>query len=137
MRLAQRERFKYRILVRYSEEDQGYIAEVPELKGCSAWGESEVEAFESVTKAASAWIESAHANGIEIPTPIDERKVSGKFPLRLPPELYRELAFEAAMQGSSLNQFLVYKLSRLVGGVAANEYHSSTSTTAKASRKNT
>ena len=113
MRTKVREPFKYRILVRYSKEDKGYIAVVPELRGCSAWGKSDSEAIKAVKEAAAAWLEAAKANKIKIPTPIDEKPVTGKFPLRMPPELYRDLVFEAKVQGRSLNQFIVYKLSKI------------------------
>ncbi len=112
---SKRRPFEYRIVVRYSEEDEGYIAVVPELRGCSAWGETEPETIEAVKKAASAWLESAQANGIEIPVPLDKQPVSGRYALRMPPDLYRELVFEAKAHGLSLNQFIVHKLSRAAG----------------------
>ncbi|MEC4669662.1 MAG: toxin-antitoxin system HicB family antitoxin [Nitrospirota bacterium] len=112
MRSKGREPFKYRIVVRYSKEDGGYIAVVPELRGCSAWGKTESEAIKAIKEAAAAWLEAAKANKIEIPTPIDEKQVTGKFALRMPPELHKELVFEAKTQGRSLNQYIVYKLSR-------------------------
>ncbi|MBI4379931.1 MAG: toxin-antitoxin system HicB family antitoxin, partial [candidate division NC10 bacterium] len=52
---------------------------------------------------------------IEIPVPLDKQPVSGRYALRMPPDLYRELVFEAKAQGLSLNQFIVHKLSRAVG----------------------
>ena len=112
---SKRRPFEYRIVVRYSEEDEGYIAVVPELRGCSAWGETEQKAFEAIQEAASAWLESAKANGIVIPVPLDKQPVSGKYALRMPPDLHRELAFEAKAQGLSLNQLIVHKLSRAAG----------------------
>jgi len=105
--------FHYRIVIRYSKEDEGYIAVVPELRGCSAWGKSELEAIEAVKEATSAWLESAKANGIEIPNPIDEQPVSGRYALRMPPELHRDLVFQAKLEGLSLNQLIVHKLSRI------------------------
>ena len=107
--------FKYRIVVRYSEEDGGHIAVVPELRGCSPWGKSESAAIKAVKEAAAAWLEAAKANKIEIPTPIDAKRVTGKFALRMPPELHKELVFEAKAQGRSLNQYIVYKLSKAKG----------------------
>ncbi len=112
MRGKARDAFKYRIVVRYSKEDEGYIAAVPELRGCSAWGESEAEAIEAVKEAAAAWLEAAKANKIPIPTPIDEKRLSGKFALRMPIELHKELAFEAKTEGVSLNQHIVHKLAK-------------------------
>ena len=107
--------FEYRIVVRYSEEDEGYIAVVPELRGCSASGETEQGAIKAVKEAASVWLETAKANNIEIPVPLGREAVSGRYALRMPPELYRELVFEAKAQGLSLNQFIVHKLSRAAG----------------------
>ena len=112
---SKRRPFKYRIVVRYSEEDEGYIAVVPELRGCSAWGETKREAVEAVEEAASVWLETAKANNIEIPVPLDKQPISGRYCLRMPPDLYRELVFAAKAQGLSLNQFIVHKLSRTVG----------------------
>ena len=112
---SKRRPFEYRIVVRYSKEDEGYIAVVPELRGCSASGETKQKAIEAVEEAASAWLESAKANGIEIPIPLDKQSVSGRYALRMPPDLYRELALEAKAQGLSLNQLIVHRLSRAKG----------------------
>jgi predicted RNase H-like HicB family nuclease len=59
----------YHINVFYSEEDEGYIADIPDLKHCSAFGTTPEEALMEVLKAKKAWIESARANGKPIPTP--------------------------------------------------------------------
>ncbi|MGH7412251.1 MAG: toxin-antitoxin system HicB family antitoxin [Candidatus Methylomirabilis sp.] len=115
MRSKVQDPFKYRIVVRYSEEDEGYIAVVPELRGCSAWGKTESAAIRAVKEAAAAWLAAAKANKFEIPTPLDEKQVTGKFALRMPPELHKQLVFEAKVQGRSLNQYIVYKLSKAKG----------------------
>ena len=75
---SKRRPFEYRIVVRYSEEDEGYFAVVQEARGCSAWGETEQKAIEAGRKAAGVWLESAKANGIEIPVPLDKQPVSGR-----------------------------------------------------------
>ena len=51
----------------YSEEDEGYIAVVPELPGCSAFGETEEEALKEIKVAIELWIEAAKKEGREIP----------------------------------------------------------------------
>ncbi len=51
----------------YSEEDEGYIAVVPELPGCSAFGETEEEALKEIKAAIELWIEAAKKEGREIP----------------------------------------------------------------------
>jgi predicted RNase H-like HicB family nuclease len=110
--MKSRRPFPYRILVRYSQEDGGYIAVVPELRGCSAWGKSEAAALESVKEAAHAWLASAKEHGLPIPTPLDEQRVSGRYALRMPPDLHRGLMVEAKAEGLSLNQLIVHKLAR-------------------------
>jgi len=61
--------YKYAIEIFYSEEDGGYIAVVPELAGCSAFGESEEEALREVMTAIELWLETAEKEGKEIPQP--------------------------------------------------------------------
>ena len=52
----------YHINVFYSEEDEGYIADIPDLPHCSAFGISPEEALHEVLQAKKAWLEAAHAN---------------------------------------------------------------------------
>ena len=60
---------KYAIEIFYSEEDEGYIAVVPELPGCSAFGKSEMEALEEVKLAMDLWLKTAKTEGRKIPKP--------------------------------------------------------------------
>ena len=53
----------------YSEEDEGYIAIVPELPECSAFGETEEEALNEIKVAIDLWLETAKKDGLEIPKP--------------------------------------------------------------------
>jgi len=59
----------YHINIFYSEEDQGYIADIPDLKSCSAFGETPDQALEEVLLAKESWLESAKANGRPVPEP--------------------------------------------------------------------
>ena len=59
----------YHINIFYSEEDQGYIADIPDLKYCSAFGDTEEEALQEVLKAKAAWLEIAEAEQRPIPEP--------------------------------------------------------------------
>lgn len=59
----------YHINIFYSEEDEGYIADIPDLKYCSAFGETPVEALQELDLAKQAWIESAKAEGKPVPLP--------------------------------------------------------------------
>lgn len=59
----------YHINVFYSDEDEGYIADIPDLKFCSAFGETPEAAVREVQIAKSAWLEAAQTAGKPIPLP--------------------------------------------------------------------
>ena len=57
----------YHINIFYSDDDGGYIADIPDLEACSAFGDTPDEALQEVQKAKSLWIEAAKAEGKPIP----------------------------------------------------------------------
>ncbi len=57
------------ISIFYSEEDGGYMADIPVLSFCSAFGDTPEEALREVQFATTAWLESARASGKPIPRP--------------------------------------------------------------------
>ena len=59
----------YHINIFYSEEDGGYIADIPDLESCSAFGNTPDEALQQVEIAKIAWLEAARAEGKPIPQP--------------------------------------------------------------------
>jgi predicted RNase H-like HicB family nuclease len=59
----------YHINIFYSEEDGGYIADIPDLEACSAFGATPEEALREVQTAKQAWLDAARAEGKPIPTP--------------------------------------------------------------------
>ena len=59
----------YHINIFYSEEDGGYIADIPDLDSCSAFGETPEEALAEVKRAKEAWLQAAQEAGKPIPTP--------------------------------------------------------------------
>jgi predicted RNase H-like HicB family nuclease len=59
----------YHINVFYSEEDESYVADIPDLKYCSAFGATPVEAVREVEKAKKAWLQAAKDEGKPIPKP--------------------------------------------------------------------
>jgi predicted RNase H-like HicB family nuclease len=59
----------YHINIFYSEEDGGYIADIPDLPNCSAFGETPAEALAEVELAKEAWLEAARAEHRPIPQP--------------------------------------------------------------------
>ncbi|HQU92651.1 MAG TPA: type II toxin-antitoxin system HicB family antitoxin [Pyrinomonadaceae bacterium] len=60
---------KYEIVVYWDDEDDLYVAVVPDLPGCMAHGKTHVEAVENVGEAIALWIDTAREFGDEIPQP--------------------------------------------------------------------
>ncbi|MCL5104235.1 MAG: type II toxin-antitoxin system HicB family antitoxin [Armatimonadetes bacterium] len=60
---------KYEIIIYWSDEDQAYIAEVPELPGCMADGKTYQEAIANAEVVIREWIETATEMGRSIPQP--------------------------------------------------------------------
>ena len=105
----------YPLEIFWSEEDEGFIAEVPDLPGCSAWGATEEKAAREAQKAIAAWLEAAQAAGMPIPAatvvePVD--RYSGKFVVRVPRTVHARLARKVKKEGVSLNQLIVSVLAR-------------------------
>ena len=63
---------RFPIEIFYSEEDEGYIAVVPDLSGCTAFGENEEQALAEIKTALNLWIETAIGEGRKIPEPSGE-----------------------------------------------------------------
>jgi predicted RNase H-like HicB family nuclease len=62
--------YRYEVILYWSAEDDAYIAEVPELPGCCADGETRESALRNVEIVIGEWIETAQSMGREIPKPI-------------------------------------------------------------------
>ena len=61
--------YRYEVIIYWSDEDQAFIAEVPELPGCMAHRRSKSEAIDHAEAAIDLWIETAKEDGIPIPEP--------------------------------------------------------------------
>jgi predicted RNase H-like HicB family nuclease len=59
----------YNINIFYSEEDGGYIADIPDLDSCSAFGATPEEALTEVQRARDAWLAAARESGRPVPPP--------------------------------------------------------------------
>ncbi|MHB8172437.1 MAG: toxin-antitoxin system HicB family antitoxin [Thermincolia bacterium] len=102
---------KYSVkLAPISDEDGGgWLAEIPELKGCMSDGETPEEALKNIEEAKLAWISTALKRDQTIPSPDsnDNDEYSGKFTLRLPKFLHKELSLAAQKDDISLNQYIL------------------------------
>ncbi len=59
----------YHINIFYSEDDEGYIADIPDLQYCSAFGDTPIQALQELALAKQAWLETAQAEAKPIPLP--------------------------------------------------------------------
>jgi predicted RNase H-like HicB family nuclease len=108
---------RYPMEVFWSDEDEGFIAVAPDLPGASAWGKTEAAAIKELYTAIDLWIRAAKKVGNPVPKPSDrtDENYSGKFLMRVPKWLHAELARAAKAQGVSLNQYLLYVLTKGLG----------------------
>jgi predicted RNase H-like HicB family nuclease len=97
------------------EESGTYTAVILEFPGCIAQGDTPQEAYDHLEDAAKDWIDAALDLKQEIPSPSQSLSFGGKYLLRLPKSLHRQLALISEREGVSLNQFIVSTLSEKVG----------------------
>lgn len=62
-------KMKYELIIYWSEEDNSYVVEIPELPGCAADGETYIEALQNAQTVMQEWIETAQELGRPIPQP--------------------------------------------------------------------
>ena len=105
-------KMNYRIEVVKDEIEDGYILSIPELKGCITTAETIEEGMIMIEDAKREWIKAAIEEGIKVPEPIDSNRYSGQFKLRMPKSLHKELMERAKKEGTSMNQYCVYLLSK-------------------------
>jgi predicted RNase H-like HicB family nuclease len=58
---------KYEILLYWSNDDKSFLAEVPELPGCMAHGDTQESALKNIQDAIDLWIDTAHETGVNVP----------------------------------------------------------------------
>ena len=64
---------KYEIIIYWSNEDGAYVAEAPELPGCTAHGDTQEAALKHINEAVALWLETAREFGDPVPEPKGER----------------------------------------------------------------
>lgn len=105
----------YSFIIQPITDESGsyYYGRILELDGCQSSGDTFDEAYQGLQEAMEGYIETKLDNGFDVPIPttVDE-KYSGKFNVRLPKTLHQKLSVEAEKEGISLNQYVLYKLSR-------------------------
>jgi len=108
MATLQNDHYTYRVT--WSEDDNEYVglcAEFPSLSWLEATPEKALKGIRTVV---AEVIEDMKANKEKIPEPIACKQYSGKFMVRVPPEVHRELTIKAAEEKVSLNRLISSKL---------------------------
>ncbi len=108
MNAIQNDHYTYRIT--WSEDDQEYVglcAEFPSLSWLSTSPEAALRGIRGVVAEVVVDMKKSHE---PVPEPLASRMFSGKFMIRVPPDVHRELALEAAEAGVSINRLATVKL---------------------------
>jgi len=101
----------YTYRVTWSEDDNEYVglcAEFPSLSWLSTTPEAALKGIRAVV---AEVVKDMKKNGEEVPQPIAIKNYSGKFMVRVPPEVHRNLAIQAAESGVSINRLVSSRLS--------------------------
>lgn len=105
--------YPYELKMLTEEEGGGFFIRYTDLPGCMSDGETADEAIKMGEDARQCWIESRLEQGKSIPLPFSaSNKYNGRITVRAPKSLHRELIEKAENEGISLNQYLVYLLSK-------------------------
>jgi len=99
------------------DEENGKVyfeAEIPDLPGCGAHGETIEEALKKLDEAKQLWLEVSLERGHHIPEPASEDEFSGKFLLRIPARLHMQLTKAARKDDVSLNKYIRNSLEKQI-----------------------
>ena len=103
----------YTYRVTWSEEDGEYVGLCAEFASLSWLAPEPETALQGIRQVVADVVADLQANGEPVPEPLAAKKYSGRFLVRVPPELHRLLVLEAAESGVSLNRLASDKLSRI------------------------
>lgn len=103
------DRYTYRVT--WSEEDREHVGLCAEFQSLSWLEKNPEKALAGIRKLVKSCVTDMAANKEAVPEPISARRFSGKFMVRVPPEIHRMLAIQAAESGVSLNRLIASKLS--------------------------
>lgn len=104
------DRYSYKII--WSEEDKEYVGLCVEFPGLS-WLDGKAElALKGIREVVEDVVNDMKESGESPPAPLSCRKFSGKFVVRIPPNVHRRLAIQAAEEGISLNRLVSEKLTQ-------------------------
>ena len=103
------DRYTYRVT--WSEDDNEYVGLCAEFSSLSWLARTPEAALKGIRNVVEGVVKDMQNNGETVPEPIACRRYSGKFMVRVPPEVHRKLSIKAAESGVSLNRLASSKLS--------------------------
>jgi predicted HicB family RNase H-like nuclease len=106
----QNDRYTYRVT--WSDDDNEYVGLCTEFRSLSWLALTPEAALKGVRKMVADIVQDMEANKEVVPEPIACRRYSGKFMVRVPPDVHRNLAIQSAETGVSLNRIVSSKLSQ-------------------------
>jgi len=101
----------YTYRVTWSEEDNEYVGLCLEFRSLSWLAKSPEGALKGIRNVVADVIKDMKEGGEDIPSPLASKNYSGKFMVRVPPEVHRNLAIQAAESGVSINRLVSTRLS--------------------------
>lgn len=102
----------YMKVVEWSEEDGCFIGSAPPLIGQCCHGDTEEDVYRQLAVIADEWVEDMERCGEPLPEASASRKYSGKFIVRVSPEIHRALTIRAMLERQSLNAYVEEALER-------------------------
>ncbi|QRN82285.1 type II toxin-antitoxin system HicB family antitoxin [Chloroflexota bacterium] len=109
--MLQNDRYTYRVL--WSEEDGEYVGLCAEFPSISWLASDQEKALIGIRQVVAEVVADLQENGEQVPEPFATKNYSGRFVVRMTPELHRQLVIEAAEAKVSLNRLANDKLSRV------------------------
>ena len=103
------DRYTYRVT--WSEEDEEYVGVCAEFPSLSWLAKTHMAALQGIRRVVAEVVDDLQTKGEPVPEPLSIKNYTGKFLVRVPPHVHRNLAIEAAESKVSLNRLVSAKLS--------------------------
>jgi len=101
---------RYLKVVEWSDEDKCFVGRIPGLCYGGVHGDDETKVYRELCVVTEEWIEIMEEDGRPLPPPTAGKTYSGKFAVRIPPELRRRTALKALSRNQSLNEYVASAL---------------------------
>lgn len=103
---------RYLKIVEWSDEDKCFVGRIPGLVAGGVHGNDEAKVYRELCQVAEEWVEILEGDGKPLPPPTAGKTYTGKFIVRVAPELHQKAALKAMARNESLNQFVAGALAK-------------------------